>query len=194
MRWNDLKSSLIHPKQVLKIGEEYIAQAGDTLSTIAQRAGTSLNKLQAGSGNQQSLIYAGDALALPIAKVNTTKHRLSKADIDLIAKVVYGESRGEPYQGQVAVAAVILNRLESKRFADSIKEIVYAPRQFSVVDDNQIRLTPNEKAYQAVSDAISGVDPTNNALYFWNPKTAAKSSFLASRDIQVTIGNHVFAR
>ena len=119
---------------------------------------------------------------------------MSENDINLIARVVYGESRGEPYEGQVAVAAVILNRLESNQFPNSIYDIVYAPRQFSVVNDNQINLKPNDKAYKAVKDAMAGTDPTNNALYFWNPKTAVKSKFLSSRDIQVQIGNHVFAR
>ncbi|MCM3236840.1 spore cortex-lytic enzyme [Heyndrickxia oleronia] len=115
----------------------------------------------------------------------------SQNDIQLIANAVYGESRGEPYEGQVAVAAVILNRVESSSFPNTISGVIFEPGAFTAVADGQIWLTPNETAKKAVIDAINGWDPTGNALYYFNPVTAT-SKWIWSRPQIKQIGKHIF--
>ncbi|MDQ0219010.1 spore cortex-lytic enzyme [Peribacillus cavernae] len=117
----------------------------------------------------------------------------SQNDIQLIANAVYGESRGEPYIGQVAVAAVILNRVESPSFPNSISGVIFEPRAFTAVADGQIWLTPNERAREAVIDAINGWDPTSNAIYYFNPDTAT-SGWIWSRPQIKKIGKHIFCK
>ena len=112
-------------------------------------------------------------------------------DIQILANAVYGESRGEPYEGQVAVAAVILNRLDSPEFPDTISGIIFQPGAFTAVADGQIWLTPNERAKEAVLDAINGWDPSENALYYFNPATAT-SKWIWSRPQIKQIGEHIF--
>ena len=115
----------------------------------------------------------------------------SEQDLQIIANAVYGEARGEPYEGQVAVAAVILNRVESELFPDSISEVIFQPRAFTAVADGQIWLTPNEQAKRAVIDAINGWDPSDNALYYFNPETAT-SGWIWTRPQIKKIGEHIF--
>ncbi|ALS27612.1 spore cortex-lytic enzyme [Paenibacillus cisolokensis] len=116
---------------------------------------------------------------------------LSENDIKLMANAVYGEARGEPYEGQVAVAAVILNRLRSPSFPNTISGVIFEPRAFTAVADGQIWLTPNETARKAVMDAIGGWDPTNGCLYYFNPETAT-SAWIWTRPQVKTIGKHIF--
>ncbi|WP_240338386.1 spore cortex-lytic enzyme [Peribacillus alkalitolerans] len=115
----------------------------------------------------------------------------SANDIKLLSNAVYGEARGEPYIGQVAIAAVILNRLESPTFPNTISGVIFEPLAFTAVADGQIWLTPNETARKAVIDAINGVDPTGNALYYFNPATAT-SKWIWSRPQIKRIGRHIF--
>ena len=115
----------------------------------------------------------------------------SSADINLLARVVYGEARGEPYTGQVAVAAIVLNRVKSSSFPNTVSGVVYQTNAFTAVKDGQINLTPNESARKAALDAVNGWDPTYGCLYYYNPKTAT-SKWIFSRKTVVTIGNHVF--
>lgn len=118
---------------------------------------------------------------------------VSNADLNLLARVVYGEARGEPYTGQVAVAAVVLNRVRSSQFPNSISGVAYQPGAFSIVADGQINLTPNSTAIRAARDAMNGWDPTGGAIYYYNPaKTTNK--WIYSRPVLTRIGNHVFAR
>ena len=116
----------------------------------------------------------------------------SSSDLYLLAKCVYAEARGEPYVGQVAVAAVILNRVESPEFPNTISGVIYQPWAFTAVHDGQINLEPNDTAYQAAKDALNGWDPTYGCLYYYNPVTAT-SQWIYSRQVVVTIGKHVFA-
>ncbi|MET3196688.1 spore cortex-lytic enzyme [Bacillus sp. OAE603] len=117
----------------------------------------------------------------------------SQNDIQLMANAVYGESRGEPYIGQVAVAAVILNRVGNSAFPNTVSGVIFEPGAFTAVADGQIYLTPNETAKKAVLDAVNGWDPSDNALYYFNPKTAT-SAWIWSRPQIKTIGNHIFCR
>ena len=117
----------------------------------------------------------------------------SQNDIKLMANAVYGEARGEPYEGQVAVAAVILNRVKSTTFPNTVSGVIFEPRAFTAVADGQIWLTPNEQAEKAVLDAINGWDPTGNAEYYFNPDTAT-SGWIWSRPQIKKIGKHIFAK
>ena len=114
-------------------------------------------------------------------------------DVYLLARCIYGEARGETYKGQVAVGAVILNRVRSSSFPNSIAGVIYQPGAFSVVSDGQINLSPNNTAVKAAKDAMNGWDPTSGCLYYYNP---AKTSnrWIRSRPIVTTIGEHVFCK
>ncbi|MGM7701700.1 spore cortex-lytic enzyme [Pseudalkalibacillus sp. Hm43] len=117
----------------------------------------------------------------------------SENDIQLMANAVYGEARGEPYVGQVAVAAVIINRIESTSFPNTISGVIFEPRAFTAVADGQIWLTPNETAKKAVQDALNGWDPTDGSIYYFNPNTAT-SGWIWTRDQVTQIGKHIFAK
>lgn len=114
-------------------------------------------------------------------------------DVYLLAKLVYGEGRGEPYTGQVAIAAVVLNRVKNPSFPNSIAGVIYQPGAFDVVSDGQINLSPDASALKAARDAMAGWDPTNGCIYYYNPRTAT-SKWILSRPIMLTIGAHVFCR
>ena len=116
----------------------------------------------------------------------------SDSDIALLARLIYGEARGESYVGQVAVGAVVMNRIKSASFPNTMAGVIYQKYAFTAVDDGQINLTPNATAKKAAQDAMNGWDPTYGALYYYNPATAT-SSWIFSRKTTVTLGNHVFA-
>ena len=124
---------------------------------------------------------------------NNTSSSTSNSDLNLLARLVYAEARGEPYTGQVAVAAVVLNRVKNSSFPNSVAGVIYQRGAFSVVDDGQINLTPNQTAYSAARDAINGWDPTYGAIYYFNPKTAT-NGWIWSRPVTVVIGNHRFCK
>jgi N-acetylmuramoyl-L-alanine amidase len=117
----------------------------------------------------------------------------SQNDIQLMANAVYGEARGESYIGQVAVAAVILNRVNSPTFPNTVSGVIFEPRAFTAVADGQIWLTPNEKAKKAVLDAINGFDPSESAIYYFNPDTAT-SGWIWGRPQIKRIGKHIFCK
>ena len=112
-------------------------------------------------------------------------------DITLLAKAITGEARGEPYKGQVAVGAVILNRVKSPKFPNTIAGVIYQPGAFTAVSDGQINLAPVESCIKAANDAMNGWDPTYGTLYYWNPATAT-SKWIWSRQVTVKIGKHWF--
>jgi N-acetylmuramoyl-L-alanine amidase len=115
-------------------------------------------------------------------------------DVRWLAKAVHGEARGEPFKGQVAVAAVIVNRVQSEFFPDTVYDVVFQEKQFTSVADGQIYLEANQTAYRAAREALAGNDPSQGALYFYNPATARYQSWFQTREVTVKIGNHVFAR
>ena len=114
-------------------------------------------------------------------------------DVNLLARLVYGEARGEPYAGQVAVAAVVLNRVKSSSFPNTIAGVIYQKGAFNVVDDGQINLSPNSTAKKAAQDALNGWDPSYGAIYYFNPNTAT-NKWIWSRPMTVTIGKHRFCK
>lgn len=115
------------------------------------------------------------------------------SNLNLLSRVVYSEARGEPYTGQVAVAAVVLNRVRSSSFPNTISGVVYQSGAFDAVSDGQINLTPNQTAKKAAQDALNGWDPSYGAIYYFNPATA-KNKWIWSRPMTVTIGKHRFCK
>ena len=117
----------------------------------------------------------------------------NNSNLNLLSKVVYSEARGESYKGQVAVAAVVLNRVKHSSFPNSISGVVYQPGAFTAVADGQINLTPNNTARKAAQDAINGWDPTYGCIYYFNPNTAT-SGWIWSRPQVIKIGKHIFCK
>ena len=117
----------------------------------------------------------------------------SDADVALLTRLIYGEARGESYVGQVAVGAVVMNRVRSASFPNTISGVIYQSYAFTAVDDGQINLSPNATARKAALDAMNGWDPTYGAIYYYNPRTAT-SQWIFSRQTTITIGHHVFAK
>ena len=114
-------------------------------------------------------------------------------DLNLLARVIYGEARGEPYTGQVAIGAVVLNRVRNSSFPNTIAGVVYQSGAFDAVSDGQINLTPNSTAKKAAQDAMNGWDPSYGAIYYFNPATAT-NKWIWSRPMTVTIGKHRFCK
>jgi N-acetylmuramoyl-L-alanine amidase len=141
----------------------------------------------------------GRSGSAPKARAASTKsasyggRNLSANDLKLMANAVYGEARGEPYIGQVAIAAVILNRLENPNFPNTVPGVIFQPGAFTAVADGQIWLTPNAQAKKAVLDALKGWDPSSSAIYYFNPATATSKWIWARPQIK-RIGKHIFCR
>lgn len=114
-------------------------------------------------------------------------------DINLLARLIHGEARGESYIGKVAVGAVILNRMESSLFPNTMAGVIYQRGAFDAVSDGQINLSPSSEARKAAQDAINGWDPSYGALYYFNPNTAT-NKWIWSRPVTVVIGNHRFCK
>ena len=117
----------------------------------------------------------------------------NSSDLNLLARLIYGEARGESYTGQVAVGAVVLNRVRSSSFPNTISGAIYQKGAFDAVSDGQINLTPNSTAKKAAQDALNGWDPSYGAIYYFNPATAT-NKWIWSRPMTVTIGNHRFCK
>lgn len=130
-------------------------------------------------------------------KKNTDQSSIDNSGdmVDLLARLINGEARGEPYKGQVAVGAVVMNRVKSSEFPDTISGVIYQKGQFSCVTDGQFNkaIDENSTVYKAAQEAINGSDPTNGCIFFYNPKTS-KSKWLYTRTTVVTIGSHRFAK
>ena len=112
-------------------------------------------------------------------------------DVNLLARLISAEARGEPYSGQVAVGAVVLNRVKHSSFPNSIAGVIYQPWAFTCIQDGQFNEPVSESAYRAARDALNGWDPSGGAIYYFNPNTAT-SAWIWSRPVIVTIGNHIF--
>lgn len=117
----------------------------------------------------------------------------NSSNLNLLARLVHGEARGEPYSGQVAVAAVVLNRVKSSKFPNTVAGVIYQAGAFDVVSDGQINMSPDSTSIKAAQDAINGWDPSYGAIYYFNPNTAT-SKWIWSRPLTVVIGNHRFCK
>lgn len=192
------------PTVVISIGEQ-----GESVRAIQQRLrdygyytgavdgiygqGTyeAVRRFQQANGLNADGIVGDATIAALGLMLGGDRMNISDSDIEIIARAIYGEGRGEPYEGQVAIGSVILNRLASPKFPNTVSGVVYQSGAFDAVKDGQINLTPDETAYQAALDAVEGWDPTGGALYYWNPATAT-SPWIWTVPITTQIGRHVF--
>ncbi len=135
------------------------------------------------------------AIETKVMLVNAASGSNSSSDVQLIARAINGEARGEPYEGQVAVGAVIMNRVKSSKFPNTISGVIYQQGAFTAVSDGQINvaIAKESTVVKAAQDAINGWDPTGGALYYFNPNTAT-SSWIWSRPQIKTIGKHIFCK
>ncbi|MEJ6951855.1 cell wall hydrolase [Natronospora cellulosivora (SeqCode)] len=174
---------------------QYTVRRGDSLWRIANNYGTTVNGI---SGDR---IQPGQVLNIPGGNSSAAANnaggsigRLSSAERDLFARVVMAEAGGEPYTGQVGVAAVILNRINSSEFPNTLNDVIYQRHAFEAVTNGSIwRRTPTDSVQRAVDEAMNGWDPTYGSLFFWNPYKPV-TPWIWSRPIQVQYGDHVFAR
>lgn len=203
-RVNNYWSTYIYPGQTLKIpssSNTHVVRAGDSLWRIASTYGVSLQDLRNANNIWNDSIVPGQVLAIPRRSTSTpstggrttySRATVTQQELDLLARTVYSEARGEPYEGQVAVAAVVLNRLHSSQFPNTISGVIFQPLAFSPVADGSFWLTPDQTSYNAAIHALRGWDPSYGALYFYNPVTATSRWIFTRRTIR-RIGRHVFA-
>ncbi|WP_138416546.1 cell wall hydrolase [Aquibacillus sediminis] len=168
----------------------YKVQTGDSFWGIANEYGVPLPLLQKSNNRTDSLLYPGETLVVPDSTV-------SQAEKELLAKLVHAEAKGESYAGKVAVATVVLNRVDHQEFPDTIKDVIYERSgghyAFSPVENGAINETPDAEAEKAVNEALAFRGMGQGSIYFYNPETAT-SDWIRTREVTVTIGNHVFAK
>jgi N-acetylmuramoyl-L-alanine amidase len=211
MENNKLASDNIRPGLKLNVTPAdyrvYTVKFGDTLYRIAQTYGLSVTELQRLNGITDNTIRPGMKLMVSTKSgegheyeakpVIGRKFNVTKEDIRLLAQLIHAEARGEPLTGQIAVGAVIMNRMTSGSFPERIREIIYQRTkgvyQFTPVQDGQIRLEPNQDAFSAAERALKGEDPTGGALFFYNPETSS-DEWIKTLPVTKIIGNHVFAK
>ncbi len=136
---------------------------------------------------------AGNPEEKALPHPNHEKLAAQEENIQLLASVVEGEAANEPYEGRLAVAAVVINRVEHQNYPDTVEEVVYQPGAFCVVSNGLINRIPTEKSTKAAREAWNGHDPTQGALYFWNPNRSV-STWVNTRTSLLTIGNHQFGK
>ncbi|XJZ26645.1 cell wall hydrolase [Bacillota bacterium Lsc_1132] len=168
----------------------YQVKSGETYWKVASKFGVSVLELKKVNTATNNMLIAGQNLVIP----NST---ISFADKELIAKLVHAEAKGEPYAGKVAVATVVLNRVASPDFPNTVREVIYQKAgghyAFTPVQNGTINEAPDAASRAAVNEALAFRGQGNGSLFFYNPKTAV-SKWVFSREVTVTIGNHRFAK
>ncbi|MDN5364496.1 MAG: N-acetylmuramoyl-L-alanine amidase [Eubacteriales bacterium] len=206
---NALQDNTIYAGQVLQIpasSQLHVVQTGENLFRIARRYGLTAEALKAANNLCGDIIHPGQQLVIPEAEgeavatatpAGNFRVAVTPEDIYLLARLIYAEARGEEYLGQVAVGAVIVNRLLHPRFPKTIRDIIFEKHgsvyQFTPVQNNTINLKPDEQAIRAAQEALQGRDPSGGALFFYNPKKTS-DPWIKSLPVTRVIGNHVFAR
>jgi N-acetylmuramoyl-L-alanine amidase len=204
---NGLTSDYIYPGQKLSIptsgtkapqgGQStYVVKNGDTLYKIAQAHGISVQSLKAANNLKSDTIYVGQALTIP--NNGSSKTQVSESDRDLLARLVQAEAGGEIYEGKVAVAATVLNRIASPEYPNTIPAVIYQVvlgryYQYEPVLNGTINNPAGVEAFKATDAALAGWDPSLGATGFYNPQKTA-NQWVRSRPVTVKIGNHVFFR
>lgn len=163
----------------------YKVQSGDSLYKIGKKFGVSIQKIKSKNGLTSNLICAGRQLTIPVDA--------TQAEKDLLARLVHAEAAGEPYAGKVAVAVVVLNRVSSSKFPNTINGVIYQKGQFTPVANGAIKKRANQDAVKAVNEALALRGTGNGSLYFYNPKKT-NNKWLRSKKVTTIIGSHVFAK
>ena len=143
---------------------------------------------------QQGLTADGIAGHLTLKRLGVSVGAIpeaNEANVNLLARIISAEARGEPYSGQVAVGAVILNRVEHPSFPDTLSGVIYQPGAFTAITDGQFNESVAESAYRAARDALNGTDPSGGAIYYYNPDRAI-SQWIRTRPVIKRIGKHLF--
>jgi len=197
---NEISGSLIVAGHSLNIPRIHNVQRGESLFLLARNYNTTSEALMEINNMSGHILLAGQRLFIPTGSSAPVAvhqaHRIADVtdeEMVLLARTVYSEARGEPFEGQVAVAAVVLNRVRHPQFPNSISGVIFEPWAFTAVHDGQFWLTPNETAYRAVGEALAGSDPSQGAIFYYNPVTAT-NRWIRSRSIITKIGRHLFAR
>lgn len=203
---NDCKSDVIHPGQILFVPRlTYTVAAGDCLYTIAKQFGATVDDLMEANGLETDLLRIGQVLLLPsyirprVSKVSPDgllTRSVSEEEFDLLVRLVHAEAAGESYMGKVAVAASVLNRVDSPHYPNTIKDVIYQVvgtdgYQYTPVANGRINQPGTPEDAQAVEAALAGWDPTGGATGFYNPR-ATNDLWVRSRKSVAVIGNHVF--
>lgn len=177
-------------QQALKSRGYYTGNIDGIFGTATKNAVTAF---QRDNGLEVDGIAGKETLkALNIADANLNSYGgYSSADYELLARIISAEARGEPYLGQVAVGAVVLNRIEHPSFPDTLSGVVYQRGAFSCLNDGQFYEPISDSAYKAASDAINGLDPSGGAIYYYNPAKST-NKWIFSRPVITTIGDHRF--
>lgn len=173
----------------------YRVISGDSLYWIAERFSTEVQELKDINGLKSEVIHTNQLLIVPIGTLRTYPVGLDLTDkeVEWIAQMIHAEARGEPYLGQVAVGAVIINRLKSHSFPNTLREVLYQDRAFQPISNKSFYQSPSDVSIKAALEALNGNDPTGGALYFFNPSISS-DRFMHSRKATVTIGQHRFMR
>ncbi len=194
-RTNGLSGNSLQAGQYLRIPEPYWVQSGDSLWQISQRYGIPMNKLRTVNNEWDSSLEPGQVIYLPTAL--RPMYWLSDADLDLFARLVSAEAKGESFAGQVAVANVVLNRVKSPDFPKTVRGVILQYYDdipaFSPVDNGEIYQPATQSAKAAVRTALKGYDYTLGALFFYNPHLTGSDNWIRSRTVTSVFGNHYFA-
>lgn len=165
--------------------EQYTVHQGDSLYKIATNYGISTHQLMVLNDKRSHIIYPGEKLKMPVMP--------NASDKDLLSRLVEAEAKGESYAGKVAVATVVLNRVESDLFPDTLRDVILQSDQFTPVSNGQIYQPAGQESQVAVEEAINYQGYDNESLFFYNPDKAY-SAYLQSKEVTTIIGDHVFLR
>lgn len=184
-----------HARPVQANGWYYYIQPGDSLFVIARKVGLPISQLRSANGLWTDNLRPNQRIFIPTVTTPTTQsYSRSGNDSELLAMLIMAESGNEPYTGQVAAGAVVLNRVDSPLFPNTVAGVVYEPDAFESVSNGHIySQPPSNAARQAAESALSGWDPSGGALFFFNPGKTS-SPFIWSRQIITQIGDHIFSR
>jgi Cell wall hydrolyses involved in spore germination len=204
MGTNSLRSTTIYPGQVLNVpGSYHTVQSGETLYSISRKYGVTVDALKKANAEWDNLIYVGQKLLIPAKTTTITTTSVTRpavipyttADLELLAKLIHAETENQTYRAKVAVGAVVVNRVQSSLFPNTISGVIYQRingyYQFTPVLNGHINNTPSSEARRAAYEALHGSDPTNGALFFFD--NTVTNNWLLSKPVALRDGKMIFA-